>query len=97
LEALILDYMVWIVIAFVLMFAEIFVGGMFALPAGVGAFLVAGVLYADSRLWFGEFLVFDTWEGVIVMYAVLALVSVGLLRYAFEIRPGRKGKDVNEY
>ena len=67
----------------------------FVLSIAVAALLLAGMLAARQRHWFGGAVVLETWRGVGVWFAVLSAASIFLIRLLVRTRRGRP--DVNEY
>ena len=86
----------WLILALVLVGADIVFGFQyFVLSIGVAALLLAGVLFAQQNLWFGEAVEFETWRGVGVWFAVLSVASIFLIK--FLVRKRRGPPDINEY
>lgn len=73
-------------------------GQLLALPLGLAALLLAGLLELQTRDLTPTSLHVETWAQVLVSYAGLALASVGLLRWTVTVKDKNKaGKDVNIY
>ena len=86
----------WLILALVLVGADIVFGlQYFVLSIGVAALLLAGVLFAQQNLWFGEAVVIETWRGVGVWFAVLSVASIFLIKFLVRQRGGQP--DINEY
>lgn len=87
---------VWLILALVLVGADIVLGlEYFVLSIGVAALLLAGMLVAQQNLWFGDAVVFETWRSVGVWFAVLSVASIFLIKLLARQRRGRP--DINEY
>jgi len=87
---------VWLILALVLVGADIVLGlQYFVLSIGVAALLLAGALLAQQNLWFGDAVVFETWRGVGIWFAVLSVASVLLIKLLTRQRRGQP--DINEY
>ena len=87
---------VWVILGFILIIIDIFIGSFFILPIGVAAFLVSGLILAQNQLWFGDFMLFETWRDIAVYFAIFSIVSIGIIRLIFQRRI--KGQtDINEY
>ena len=79
----------WLIFALVLVGADIVFGlQYFVLSIGVAALLLAGVLLAQHNLWLGEAVVIETWRGVGVWFAVLAVASIFLIKFLFSAAAG---------
>ena len=87
----------WIILGLILIIVDILIGfGTIILPVGVGALLVAALLYGESRLFFGEIILFPSWRAVLIWFAGLSILSVGLIRFMFQ-RSRKNGTDINKY
>ncbi len=85
---------IWIIAGILLIVVEVLVGGMFALPVGVSALGMAVLMYADEQSLLGESRLLTDWEDILIAFAVLTVVSVGVLRLLFQ----RKDEgDINKY
>ena len=85
---------IWIIAGILLIVVEVLVGGMFALPVGVSALSMAVLMYADEQTLLGESRLLTDWEDILIAFAVLTVVSVGVLRLLFQ----RKDEgDINKY
>ena len=85
---------IWIIAGILLIVVEVLVGGMFALPVGVSALIMAVLMYADEQTMLGESRLLTDWEDILIAFAVLTVVSVGVLRLLFQ----RKDEgDINKY
>lgn len=88
---------VWIVLGLVLIIVDILVGfGMIVLPVGVAALLLAALLYGHSWLLFGDADLFPSWRMVLIWFASLSIVSIGLIQVLFQ-RSRKNGNDINKY
>ena len=88
---------VWIILGILLAGAELVTGVMVALPLGVASFLTAALIYAQENLWFGDFVFFETWRGVLFAFAILSVISIGILKYVFQTQVKKKQKDISDY
>ena len=88
---------VWVIIAFALVGADLVFGlDFFVLSIGVAALVVAGLLLTQRNLWFGDFVLFETWRGVFVWFAGLSVSSTVAIRLL--LRQHRRNlPDINEY
>lgn len=91
------QFEVWIILGIVLIIIDIWVGfGMIILPVGVAALLLAALLFGESRQLFGEMDLFPSWRVVLIWFAGLSILSVGLIRVVFQ-RSRKGGTDINKY
>jgi len=81
----------WVIFGIVLVIVEVLAGGMFALPIGVSAMSMAALIYADGL---GESRVLTSWEGILIIFAALTVVSTGILRILFQ---KKDEGDINKY
>ncbi len=87
---------VWAILAIILICADILLAfDFFVLPIGVSALILAGLLFAQRNLWFGDLALLETWRDIAVWLAGLSLVSTILIRLAFRRRHSRA--DINDY
>lgn len=87
----------WVIAGLVLIIADILVGfGLIVLPFGVAALLLAALLYGHSQQLFGGADPFSSWRAVLIWFAGLSIVSVGLIRVVFQ-RSKKNGSDINRY
>ena len=87
----------WIILGIVLIIVDIWIGfGMIILPVGVAALLLAALLFGESRQLFGEMDLFPSWRVVLIWFAGLSILSVGLIRVVFQ-RSRKSGTDINKY
>jgi len=88
---------IWVIFGLFLIIADIFLGfNFFVLPAGIAALIISGLLYLENRALLGDFVLFETWRTVIFSFAVVAIVSVGILKLVFQ-RKKNTDSDVNTY
>ena len=86
----------WLILALVLVGADIMLGlQFFVLSIGVAALVLSGVLLAQESQWFGDAVVVETWHGVGVWFAVLSVASIFLLKLLTRRRKDQP--DINEY
>ncbi|MDE0242254.1 MAG: hypothetical protein OXI95_05145 [bacterium] len=87
----------WVILGIILIVVDIMVGfGLIVLPVGVAALLVGVALYGDSRQLFGDANLFTSWCMILILFAVLSIVALGLIRLAFQ-RSKSDGDDINRY
>ena len=87
---------VWVILGIILIIVDIMVGfNLIILPFGVAALLLAALLYGQSLLLFGEVDLFPSWRTVLIWYAGLLIISVGLIRIVFQ--RSRNKTDINKY
>lgn len=87
----------WIILGLVLIIADILIGfGMVILPIGVAALLIAALLYGHSGPLFGDADLFPSWRAVLIWFASLSIVAVGLIKGLFQ-RSRKNGTDINKY
>ena len=87
----------WIILGIILITLDIFIGfEFFVLPVGVAALILSGIIYATINVWFGEFVPFETWKGVLIWFSVLSIISVGIIRFFFQ-RSKKQQPDINRY
>lgn len=87
----------WLIAGILLVVLELFEGSMIALPIGVAALIVAGIVKAQAMLWFGDIVLLETWRDVLLCFALLAVASVGLIRLVFQRRRNKQPDDINDY
>ncbi|MDA0664306.1 MAG: hypothetical protein O3B08_15920 [Proteobacteria bacterium] len=87
----------WVIFGLLLVVLDLVIGfDFFVLPVGIAAFIIAAMIYAQSALWFGDFMVFETWKGIMIWFAALSLASVGLIK-VFLQKPKEDQPDINQY
>lgn len=87
----------WIILGIILIALDILFGyDFFVLPVGVSALILSGIIYATVNVWFGEFVPFETWKGVLIWFSVLSIISVGIIRFFFQ-RSKKQQPDINRY
>lgn len=88
---------VWVIVGIGLVMADIFLGySFFILPVGIAAFLISAMIFSQQKMWLGNFTFFDTWRDIVIYFAVLALVSIAVLKFAFQ-KFRKSGSDINDY
>jgi membrane protein implicated in regulation of membrane protease activity len=88
---------IWLIVGLVLVLADIFLGfGLFVLPIGVAALIVAGMVTLQQNGVLGETTLYSNWRGVVYWFAGLSVSSVLLLRLVFQ-KPRQDKPDINEY
>ena len=86
---------IWLLAGIMLALGELASGSMVMLPLGISAVLVAGWLALQTYEFLPQDLWLATWQGVAILYCVLAVPSVILIRRLFQNR-GRR-TDINQY
>ena len=87
----------WIVLGIILIIVDIMVGfGLIVLPVGVAALLVRVILYGNSEQLYGDTNLFSSWRTILIWFAALSIVALGLIRLVFQ-RPKADGDDINKY
>ena len=101
-ETVSFDYLIflkksWIILGFLLVICEIFVGGFILLSFGGAAFLMAMFLYTQSEF-YDLPLILESWREVLIAYSILA-VTVSVVARKFFPSKGNKefSGDINEY
>ncbi len=88
---------VWIILGILLVIADVFLGyDFFVLPTGIAAFFIAAILYGQNNQWFGDSVIFETWHDIGITYAILALISIALLKFGLQ-RKKQDEPDINDY
>ena len=87
---------VWVILGFILIIVDIFLGSFFILPIGMAAFLISGLILAQNQLWFEDFIFFETWRDIAIYFAIFSVISIGLIKLLFGKRSKNK-PDINEY
>ena len=88
---------VWLILALLLIVADIAVGlNFFVLPIGIAAALVSAMLFAEQHFWFSNLVLLESWRDVMIAFAVLAVVSVFVVKKLFQ-RPTDAEDDINTY
>ena len=86
----------WIIFGLVLVILDVFLGSMVLLPVGIAGFLTGALVYADQNMLFGDAIYFETWRSVMLVFAVLAIASVGIVKKVFQ-KSKDEQQDINEY
>ena len=87
----------WLIVGILLIAADFTIGAdLFLLPIGLSALLMAGLLFAQESLWFGDIVFLGTWRQVIIWFSVLSVAFVGTIRVAFQ-RGRHHQSDINDY
>jgi len=101
-ESISLDYLIfskemWIILGFLLVITEIFVGGFIFLSFGIAAFLISGFLYIQFE--FNDLpLILESWREIIIAYSVLILIVSVISRKFLPSKTNKEFKsDINEY
>jgi membrane protein implicated in regulation of membrane protease activity len=87
----------WVILGILLVIADTFLGyTFFILPIGVAAFLISLMIFAQDHMWLGTFEFFHTWREILMYFGGLSLVSIAILKYAFQRRKDSE-PDINQY
>ncbi|HIA80599.1 MAG TPA: hypothetical protein EYO02_00535 [Rhodospirillales bacterium] len=86
----------WLILGLILIIIDIFLGSFFILPIGVAAFIIAGMIFCQDQLWFGDFIFFETWRDVLIYFSIISLVSIGVIKLVFQ-KKYKNESDINEY
>jgi membrane protein implicated in regulation of membrane protease activity len=88
---------VWLILALVLIIADIVVGlDFFVLPVGIAAAVVSAMLFAESRFWFSDTILLESWREVLIAFAILSVAAIFLIRKLFQ-RRNIDTPDINQY
>lgn len=88
---------VWMILGIVLVLADIVFGfASFVLPIGVAAIIVAGLLYGQQEMWYGDHVLFAVWRDVGLWFAGLSILSIAIVKLAFQRRRDPQD-DINQY
>lgn len=97
LTSLIFIFQSWIILGIVLLVLELFDGSnIFFLPLSLSSFLVSGYIFASNKEVLSSSLVFDTWYGLLLLWAILGVV-ISFLLVRFRKKSSPSDDDVNEY
>ena len=97
-----LDYLIfvpeiWVVLAIILVLADLFFGfNYLLLPVGVACFAIAGLVFMHNHGWLPEFIVLENWLHVGYWFTGFLVISVVVLRI-FSRSNIRKDDDINQY
>lgn len=87
----------WIILGILLVMLDLMIGfEFFILPVGMAAIIVAGLIYAQANLWFGDAIIFSTWKGILIWFAILSVASVGIIKVFFQ-KSKNDQPDINQY
>ncbi len=86
---------VWVILGLSILIIDIFLG-FILLPFGISSLIISGLMYSDKYMLFGDFIFFETWQDILVYFAVLSLCSVGIVRFVFQKNNSDK-PDINQY
>jgi membrane protein implicated in regulation of membrane protease activity len=88
---------VWMILGIVLVLADVLIGfATFVLPVGIAAAIVAGLLYGQQNLWYGDHVLFEVWRDVGLWFAGLSILSIAIVKLAFQRKRGSQD-DINQY
>ena len=86
----------WVILGILLILLDVILGLDVILPIGVAALILAGLIFAQQNMWIEEPLAINTWRGVLILFAALSIVSIGIIRFVFQ-RSRKSKPDINEY
>ena len=87
----------WIILGIILIILDLLIGfDFFVLPVGISALLMAGIIYVQLNDWFGEFVVFQTWVGLLIWFSALSFISIGIIKLFFQ-KSKEDQPDINQY
>ena len=88
---------VWIILAIVLIVADLVLGvNYLLLPIGVACFLIAILAFLKNNGLIPEFIGFDNWRHVGLWFAGFSLISIGLLKL-YGRSTSKSDEDINKY
>lgn len=87
---------VWVILGLVLVTVDVFVGSMVLLPLGIACLLTGTAVFSSQQMWFGDFVLFETWRDVAFLFATLSVLSVLVVKRLFQ-KPRRQEPDINDY
>ena len=86
----------WIILGLSIVIIDIFFLGFVLLPFGISSLLIAALIFCDQRMVWGELVLFETWRDILLYFALLSLVSLGVIKLL--VKMSNKGNvDINEY
>tara|TARA_A100001391_G_scaffold187625_1_gene157630 strand:- start:69 stop:335 length:267 start_codon:yes stop_codon:yes gene_type:complete len=87
----------WLILGIILIIADIFLGfNLFVLPVGVAALITSGLIFVENNAFISSIILFENWKIVLLCFAALSIVSVGLLKIVFQ-RNKKNEPDINKY
>jgi len=88
---------VWVILGLILIIGDIYLGfNFFVLPIGIASLIISALVYIENNDVFGPIILFSDWKMVIFWFAILSIISLGLLKYFFQRGP-KDEPDVNNY
>ncbi len=96
-ETLVFVTEIWVILAIVLMLADLFLGlNYILLPVGIACLIIAGLVFLKNNGLLPDFITLETWHHVGFWFAGLSVASVSILK--FYARAGVKDEeDINKY
>ena len=85
----------WLILGISIIIIDVFLGFVL-LPFGISSLMVSGLMFSDKFILFEDFIFFDTWQDILLCYALLSLVSVGILKVLLQNKIFSK-TDINKY
>jgi hypothetical protein len=62
----------------------------------MSALILSGIIYIQKNNWFDEFVIFETWRGVLIGFGIFSLISIVIIKFAFQ-NTGKSKDDINKY
>ena len=87
---------IWVILGFLLIITDIFIGSFFILPIGIAAFIMGALLFAQNNYWFGDYVLLEHWRDIGLYFAILSVLSIAIIRALFQKNNDEK-PDINEY
>ena len=86
----------WLILGIIIIIFDIFFLGMVLLPFGLSSLIIATLLYFDYKMYFSNFVFFETWRDILIYYAIFSIISLGAIK--FFLRKNKTSRsDINEY
>ena len=88
---------VWVILAIVLILADLFFGlNYILLPVGIACLIIAGMVYLKNNGYLPGFIALEDWQHVGYWFAGLSVASIAILKIysRFGIK---KDEDINQY
>jgi membrane protein implicated in regulation of membrane protease activity len=88
---------VWVILAIVLVAADLLIGmDFFVLSVGIASLIISGLLWIQQNGLTGDFSFFATSRQIALGFSVLSLASIGLIKYVFQ-KKSKQEPDINKY
>ena len=88
---------VWVILAIVLILADLFFGlNYILLPVGIACLIIAGMVFLKNNGYLPGFIALEDWQHVGYWFAGLSVASIAILK--IYSRSGiKKDEDINQY